>query len=235
MTIVYGSKTGLNTQRSVNLTNPTGDQAHSSFGYTLVAADLTGDGYPDLAVGAPQADRRAQETEDFPPSVSVTILRGSARGIQTTASITLRGREIPHQDYDFGSSLADLDDDGYDDFVIGSPGEDINAGYVSVVYGAEAGWRLTGNRTLGQATPGVPRNKGTGCYFGGALSLLDYNADGRPDLTVGAYQDAADSGSVTVLRGSGGYFTTTGAQATTLAGLKYSKPASASYGATLGG
>ena len=365
VTLVYGSRTGLNTQRSANLTNPTGDQAYSSFGYALVAADLTGDGYPDLAVGAPQAELRNEGTADFPPSGSVTILRGSASGLETTASITLRGQEVPTQDYDFGSSLAvgdlnadgrtdlvvgstglpygdddgyrgsvssclggvdgptgcrqlaydrllsglndlavgnvsggdrpeivagvayrddddsgavqilsltggtdpgldtvtgftqnspgipgsdedfdafgaavelaDLDDDGYDDLVIGSPGEDLAGGYVTVVYGAETGWRPTGNRTLGQATTGVPRAKGSGHYFGGSISLLDYDADGRPDLTVGAFGDAADSGSVTVLRGAGGYFTTSGAQATTLAGLKYSKPASGSYGATLGG
>ena len=52
VTVLYGSADGLTGQRSIELTEPGGAQADAGFGGALVAADLDGDGFADLAVGA---------------------------------------------------------------------------------------------------------------------------------------------------------------------------------------
>ena len=50
--VLYGSASGLSTSRSYTLARA-GTPEHDGFGEALVAADFDGDGYADLAVGAP--------------------------------------------------------------------------------------------------------------------------------------------------------------------------------------
>jgi hypothetical protein len=167
---------------------------------------------------------------------------------QDTLTQDRRGVPGSQEDGDaFGSSVAlgDIDRDGYVDMVIGAIGENNYRGQVTVVHGAAAGYRTSGNYFYSQNSPGIPgtAEQSTvpapgsslgGDRFASAVSLRDHNRDGRLDLTVGADGENGDSGAITTLRGSGRGFTTTGARTFGLATLGYPRPADALFGFALG-
>ena len=93
-----------------------------------VQGDFNGDGFADLAVGAPGEDLGS------PDAGAVNVLYGSAAGL------TSAGNQFWHQNSPgiaeradagdlFGSALAagDFNGDGFDDLAIGVPAEDVGA------------------------------------------------------------------------------------------------------------
>ncbi|WP_143669284.1 VCBS repeat-containing protein, partial [Streptomyces sp. wa1063] len=115
-------------------------------------ADFNGDGYPDLAFAAPGAT-----VKGFKGAGYVGVAYGSRNGIKdsakrvfTQASAGVPG--TPEAGDAFGGAVAsaDLDQDGYADLVVGSPGEKIGAaaagGGVTVLWGGPGG--LAGGATL---------------------------------------------------------------------------------------
>lgn len=84
----------------------------------------------------------------------------------------------------------DVNDDGYADLVVGSPGEDIgtvvDAGSFTVLYGHATGVSGTGSKEYDMNTAGVPGDAQAGAIFGWSQSTGDFNADGYPDVAVSA-------------------------------------------------
>jgi hypothetical protein len=119
------------------------------FGASLAAGDFDGDGFPDLAIGAPGENNGAGV---------VHILRGSNVGLHALAigvvsllwsqgSAGVAGG--PEAGDYFGSALAigDFNGDGFADLVIGARGEDlgqVRAGVVHTLYGSNAGLQASG-------------------------------------------------------------------------------------------
>lgn len=111
----------------------------------------------------------------------------------------------------FGSVIAtgDFDRNGYVDVAIGVPGEDLgsrrDAGLVQVIYLDADGPASRGPATFHQNSPGVPGVAEANDEFGAALAVVDYNADGYPDLAVGVPGEAlgsrTDAGMVNILVG----------------------------------
>ncbi|MDW6061798.1 VCBS repeat-containing protein [Streptomyces sp. FXJ1.4098] len=147
------------------------------------AADVDGDGYDDLAVGAPDA-----ATKGYAKAGYVALTYGTKNGIQvsrhkglTQSSTGVPG--TPEAGDRFGSALAlgDMDGDGYADLVVGASGEAIGdvkgAGSVTVVFGSATG---LSTKSIAFHAPTVTARQG----FGGRLALGDYNHDGLKDLAV---------------------------------------------------
>lgn len=90
-------------------------------GESLLAADMNGDGYSDLAIGDPFADGVG----------SVHIINGSKTSLTPSTATTVHPRDIgiemPEKGGLFGSSLAngDFDGNGYVDLVIGTSGQTV--------------------------------------------------------------------------------------------------------------
>ncbi|MGW6269598.1 FG-GAP and VCBS repeat-containing protein [Streptomyces sp. NPDC055060] len=116
-------------------------------------SDFDGDGYDDVLIGAPDGTVSGKEGAGY-----VTVQYGAANGIGVDNSVPTARTAVFSQStagvpgssetYDaFGSAVAtgDLDGDGYDDAVIGAPGEDVaateNAGRVTVLFGSKTGLR----------------------------------------------------------------------------------------------
>ena len=181
--------------------------------------DFNGDGYGDLAVGAPLDDVGGARDAG-----SVTVLYGGANG--TSAA----GDQLWSQDSAgiagaaergdrFGKSLAsaDFDRDGYADLAVGAPGESNAAsgsGVVHVLFGSTRGLAAAGDQLLQQGTNGLVNARQAFDAFGVALVAADFSGDGFPDLVVGVPgQDVSGidaAGAVHFIKGSAGGLSTAG-------------------------
>jgi hypothetical protein len=229
--VLYGGSTGLDRTRTQWITQdtpgvPSGPGTVDQFGHSLAAADFTGDGRDDLAVGSP-----GERIGTVRNTGAVTVLAGSAAGLDPTTGRMWHQNSagVPgaNENNDrFGATLAagDMNDDGRADLAIGAPWEAIGdeefAGAITVI---RFGGNLTpsGFQAFHQNTPGVPGTAERVDWFGFALAFGDVTGDGRADLAIGSYGEAigtlADTGSVTMLYGATAGLTTGGAMAFTQA------------------
>ena len=188
---------------------------------TLATGDFNGDGFDDLAVGAPGATVGNEAI----PSGAVFMFEGSMLGLLPNVSRALTpslARDEQNEPGDaFGSALAtaDINGDGRLDLAVGAPGKTregvAEAGVVFLFRGSPdqvVGERrlLEARGTLEQTLNGFGNNE-AGDRFGDALAAADFDGDGTVDLAVGAPGEApadgpAGSGLVFVFRGMRGGF-----------------------------
>lgn len=181
-----------------------GSAASDRLGFAVVVAgDLNGDGFDDLAFSAPYRDERQ------PDGGSVGILFGAPSGFESQSlaelEVTLGGEG--REDL-AGHTLAaggDLNGDGLDELLVGAPFNDLggpDAGRVYVVFGRSSGW-YPGMRLSDQ-----PSFFGVAGEAIGAIDTVaggaDLNGDGLDDLAIGspfAAPTGTDSGQVTLILG----------------------------------
>jgi len=179
--------------------------------------DFNGDGFADLAIGAPYEDQNGIGSVG-----GVNVIYGSANGLSSTGNEFIDERdfsEVYHSNDHFGWALAagDFNGDGYSDLAIGMPDWDFldihpNSGRVFVVNGSSTGLR----EDLIDANA-FPNNTSFGGRYGAALVWADFNGDGIADLAIGSPNasvkgegilcshiafDVANAGEVTILYGS---------------------------------
>jgi hypothetical protein len=184
-----------------------GGNPYRHLGAAVAAGDFDGDGFDDVAVGAPGARDR---------SGAVFVMFGSPRGPRAGRARRLTEntdgfRGGPEAGDAFGAVLGvgDFNGNGRDDLVVGVPGEDLGrhsgAGAVNVVYFSPRG-RVRRAQQITQGSPGVASDPERGDAFGRAVAGGDFDGDGFDELAVGApFEDrrgAALAGVVHLFPGS---------------------------------
>ncbi len=209
-------------------------QANAVFGAAVVSGDFDGDGYADLAVGAP-----GYTVANRSGAGAVNVIYGTAGGLRRA------GNQLWHQNSagianksqkrdGFGSALAagDFNGDGFADLAIGVPGENFkgtpDAGAVNVIYGTQDGLAAAGDQQWHQNRGGLEDSREDFDAFGFSLAAGDLDGDGIDDLAVGVPGETvngrADAGGVHVLFGTGAGLVSTGDQFWTQAGPVNSRP-----------
>ena len=216
--VIYGSVDLLTSEGNQRFRQgrdglPDDSENEDSFGAKLVAGDFNGDGFDDLAVGAPGENTFRG---------AVFVINGSASGLNGNGSSRWRqGSDDIRDDDDqgdcFGIALAagDFDGNGFDDLAVGVPGEDGSEGVVNVIYGSGGGLTSNGNQRWQQGDDRDGRLEGgreDNDAFGSDLVAGDFNGDGFDDLAVGVPGENASRGAVNVIYGSNGRLTANGNQ-----------------------
>ncbi len=125
-----------------------------------------------------------------------------------------------------GTASGDFNADFFDDLAVGVPNEDAgsvnNAGGVDVHYGSDIGLSEdeVDAQFWGQGTSGVPGVDEAGDQFGACVAAGDFNGDSFDDLAISSPGEAlrssrgnfANTGAVTILRGSDNGLVAAGAQ-----------------------
>ncbi|CAI9741711.1 integrin alpha-PS1-like isoform X2 [Octopus vulgaris] len=166
-----------------------GDQFGSSFGYSVVAVDLNKDGYHDLIVGAPfyQHPKKGgaiyiymgvPNGEMNENTVPIKILSRTMNELECHTLGCEHGR--------FGAALANADDlnqDGYEDLLVGAPYE--GDGAVYVFHGSKDGIVEKPTQRIAASNLQHHSFKAFGSSF---ATGMDIDKNGYPDVLVGAFE-----------------------------------------------
>lgn len=173
-----------------------GDAQGSEYGYVVAAiGDVNGDGYDELAVGAPRHDVATYR------GGAVFVFHGSPAGFNAEPDWIVGGDQLGAR---FGSAVAgagDVNDDGYDDLIVGAYryfSGDPEVGLVSVFHGSADGLALTPD----WIATGTQANGRFGWAVAGAG---DFNGDSIDDIVIGsplADDIATNTGLVALYLGS---------------------------------
>ncbi|MET8574469.1 hypothetical protein [Streptomyces sp. NPDC005012] len=171
--IAYGSPTGPSDGTTVAFDQelpgiPGVQEEGDQFGSAVSVADMTGDGYADIALGIAGEDIGGVEDAG-----SVVLVPGSAAGVtgagsravhQNTAGIP-GGAEAGDR-FGVSAALLDVDGDGHRDLAVGTSAEDGDNGAVWVLRGGSAGPSTRDAVAVDPEDVGAPA---TDAWFGATL------------------------------------------------------------------
>ncbi|RLC89450.1 MAG: hypothetical protein DRI37_03770 [Chloroflexi bacterium] len=202
----YGSAIGMGADGTVGNADWSAQISSTYLGHSVASAgDVNGDGYDDIIIGAPYfTDGEDEEGAAF-------VFYGSINGLGDNGALANADwmAQSNQANADFGAAVqtaGDVNGDGYDDIIIGSPlydnAED-NEGVAFVYYGSASG--LGDNGTPVNADWMVESNQSSAFLGKVVFSAGDVNYDTYDDVLIGVpgYDNGeTDEGLVLVFHGS---------------------------------
>ena len=168
--VYLGGPAGLS--ETPSWTAELGDGGQGMFGYAVASAgDVNGDGFGDVAVGAP-------DNSSCFYICRVSVYQGSASGLSTLAALTI---SKSYTSDGFGNSVSpagDVNGDGFGDLVVGATGSGSTGANAFVYLGASTGLATSPAWTV----------QSTQTSAAGAISVAsagDVTGDGYGDVIVG--------------------------------------------------
>ena len=214
--VIYGAASGLSSSDQLWSQDSSGiagvAEANDRLGASLAAGDFDGDGYADLAMGAP-----GEAVGSLDDAGAVNIIYGGNSGLSSSGnqiwtqdSTGIIGVAEPYDRFGEVLAAADFNGDGRDDLAIGTPWEGIGnsqpeVGVTYVIYGSASGLDDFGNQWWHQDSSGILDANDPYQRFGSTLAVGDYNGDFLADLMIGVPGEIAsstDAGAVNVIYGS---------------------------------
>jgi hypothetical protein len=180
--IVLYNGTTLAYQRQYN-----GTLSYGSYGFSVAAGDVNGDGFDDVIGGAPNADVSPLSDNGY-----ALVYNGATGAILYYLNGSADGDE-----FGYAVALADLDGNGRDDIIVGAryaDGGGFDRGSVYVFNGSNGNLLYIYNGSTNYD------------YFGWSVAAADVNGDGLPDVIAGTpYGDGGftDSGYIRAYSGTG--------------------------------
>ena len=171
--IAFGSASGLSDERVQIFDQdlpgfPGVEEEGDGIGSSVSVADVTGDGFADIALGIP-----GEDIGDIYDAGSIALVPGSATGVtgagtqtfhQNTAGVP--GVAENKDEFGVSSALLDVNGDGHADLAAGSTAENAQNGAVWVLRGTASGLTATSSFAFGAGDLGAPA---TGVHFGAFL------------------------------------------------------------------
>lgn len=185
--VFYGSEDGPAATPSLTI-NPPVINAHGYFGNAVAVADVDGDNHDDLLVGMLNHDTNPNWDEG-----AVFLYYGSGSGLDATWDWKIAGTALFAHTGWAVASAGDIDDDGFEDIIIGARRYDacngaapiINHGYVFFGSNSRVGTTTVGNADwYAMGDQCIPGNDAAFGINVGSAGDLDGN--GYDDVFVGA-------------------------------------------------
>jgi hypothetical protein len=170
----------------------TGASAGDFSGWSVSGAgDFNGDGLSDIIIGAPQCTLGSTTCSDTGISYVIFGSKSTAAiflaSLSLTQGFSIHGASNKDNSGQSVSGAGDVNKDGYDDVIIGSPGATDYAGESYIIYGVKdinSPIILSSLGTKGVYIAGISAGDKSGFSVSGAG---DINNDGYADLIIGAY------------------------------------------------
>jgi nucleoside phosphorylase len=236
--VIFGGTNGLTTTGRDFLIQQAaggGSEAGDRFGEALAAGNFNGDGFADLAVGAPGED--LESPAFIQDAGAVTIYYGSMGGLIGGEHVAGSSQFLHQNSANVAGAAEDLDNFGqaltaanfgkstHADLAVGVPFEDLgapsdlrtDAGVVTVLYGTATGLSGAGSQQWSQDSAGVADSVESDDRFGLSLAAANFGNSTHADLAIGvpfeqSVGTIADAGAIHVLYGSSTGITATGSQ-----------------------
>jgi Ca2+-binding RTX toxin-like protein len=211
--VVFGKASGFGTVLLGSLAPADGfridgEAQNDAAGYSVASAgDINGDGFDDIILGAEQFGTNSigaayvvfGKASGFTNISLATMTPADGFEINGTGLIGRLGHSV--------SSAGDINDDGYDDIIVGAPdGNTGNSGTAYVIFGKAGGFANIDVTTLSLADGFTIKGAASDRAGIGVSSAGDINNDGYADIIVGAEQTAGGKGGAYVLFGKAGGF-----------------------------
>ena len=191
--VLYGGANGLNPPTATqewhqDVSGMVGiAEAGDEFGWSLAVGNFDGYSYAnrpcnDLVVGIPKEDIGAAVDAG-----AVQVLFGSPFRLTANANQlwyghlpSLGGISEAGDEFGYSVAIGRLNNDTYDDLIIGIPGENSDVGYIQLLKGSSVGLTGDGDVLWSQGTPGTCGVAEVGDRFGEAVG-----GSGEANLSVG--------------------------------------------------